>query len=157
MFVVDTAADLSRHVGQGLGVSDWLTLSESDVLGFAEVTRDRHWVHSDPVRAARETEYGGVLAQGFLVLSLVTDLTNQCLTIRGAKRWLNYGLERVRFLAPVVPGDRLRLKLTLDSLQASPAGTRLGLNCELERDGATKPVMVAAWIVIVIEEDSHVG
>jgi acyl dehydratase len=157
MLVVQTAADLNEHVGQVLGVSDWRTISESDVLDFAEVTRDRHWVHSDPVRAARETEHGGVLAHGFLVLSLVTDLTNQCFSILNATRWLNYGLERVRFLAPVVPGDPLRLKLTLNSLQSSPAGTRLGLDCELERPDAAKPVMVATWIVIVIEENSHAG
>jgi acyl dehydratase len=153
MLVVKDAAELSDQVGQILGVSDWLTLTERDVLAFAQVTRDRHWVHTDPERAARETEFGGVLAHGFLLLSLVTDLTNQCFDVQSATRWLNYGLDRVRFLAPVVPGDRLRLQLTLESIKPVEAMTRLTLGCELQRSGSDKPVMFATWLVMVVEDN----
>jgi acyl dehydratase len=151
MITTDTAQELSMLVGSELGISDWITLSEEDVLTFADVSRDRHWVHTDPERAARETEYGGVLAHGFHVLSLITDLSNQCYAIRGAERWLNYGLDRVRFTAPVRPGDELRLRLTLRGVAPREAATRLELDCVLELRDSPRPALAATWIVIVIE------
>ena len=151
--VVERAADLSPYVGAELGTSGWVALEEADVLAFADLTRDRHWIHTDPDRARSEAGLPGVLAHGFLALSLVTGLGNQCYTVRGARRWTNYGMERLRFTAPVCPGDELRLRLTLDALTPGPGGTtRLDLGCTLERRSAERPALVATWIVLV--EDS---
>ncbi|MCE0764613.1 hypothetical protein LWC35_17095 [Pseudonocardia kujensis] len=151
--VVDRAADLAPYVGAELGTSGWIALEEADVLAFAELSRDRHWVHTDPDRARSEAGLPGVLVHGFLALALVTELGNQCYTVRAARRWTNYGMERLRFTAPVFPGDELRLRLTLDALGPGPGGTaRLDLGCTLERRRGGRPALVATWIVLV--EDS---
>lgn len=151
--IVDRAADLAPYVGTELGTSGWIALEEADVLAFAELTRDRHWVHTDPDRARSEAGLPGVLVHGFLALSLITELSNQCYTVRNARRWTNYGMERLRYTAPVFPGDELRLRLTLDALTPGPGGaTRLNLGCTLERRSGERPALVATWIVLV--EDS---
>ncbi|MEK6438613.1 MaoC/PaaZ C-terminal domain-containing protein [Pseudonocardia sp. T1-2H] len=151
--VVDRAADLAPHVGTELGTSGWIALEEADVLAFADLTRDRHWIHTDPDRARSEAGLPGVLVHGFLALSLVTELGNQCYTVRDARRWTNYGMKRLRFTAPVFPGDELRLRLTLDALAPGTGGTtRLDLGCTLERRSGERPALVATWIVLV--EDS---
>ena len=148
--VVDTAADLQIHVGRELGVSGWAFLEEDDVLGFAAITHDRHWVHTDPRRARDEAGLDGLLAHGFLVLSTVTALAGQCYAVRDAVRWTNYGLDRIRFTAPVFPGDALRLRLTLQAVAPGPRGTtRLDLGCVLERRDADRPALAATWIVLV--------
>ncbi|MCP9955609.1 MaoC/PaaZ C-terminal domain-containing protein [Actinomadura madurae] len=149
---VDRATDLRTHVGTEIGVSGWASLEQDDVLGFAELTHDGHWIHTDPVRARAEAGLSGLLAHGFLMLSTVTALANQCYTIAKATRWTNYGLERVRFTAPVLPGDEFRLRLTLDAVAAGPgATTRLDLRCLLERRASERPAMAAVWIVLVEE------
>jgi len=154
VIIVDRAAELTPHIGAELGASRWITVSQQDVLTFADITHDGHWLHTDVDRAARETQYGGVLVQGFLLLALLTDLGNQCYEVRAATRWLNYGLDQVRFTAPVRPGDQLRLRLTLNSTSPTGAATRLTPGCTLELRGSERPAAVATWIVIVIEEDA---
>lgn len=150
--VVDRACELGEHVGNEIGISGWAALEEADVLGFAELTGDRHWIHTDSDRARTEAGLNGVLAHGFLVLSLITALGDQCYTVRRARRWTNYGLERLRFTAPVFPGDDLRLRLTLDEVAPGPAGTtRLDLGCLLERRNHDRPALVATWNVLVEE------
>jgi acyl dehydratase len=152
VITVARAEQLADHVGHELGVSDWISLSEQDIERFASVTRDRHWVHTDPERAARQTPFGGVIAHGFLVLALVTDLFGQCLDVRAATRWLNYGLDRVRFTAPVRPGDALRLRLGLAALELGAPSSRLDLDCTLELEGGDRPALVARWIAVAVEE-----
>lgn len=149
---VDRAADLQAHVGSEIGISGWASLEQDDVLGFAELTHDRHWIHTDPVRARDEAGLNGLLAHGFLVLSTVTALANQCYTIAKATRWTNYGLERIRFTAPVSPSDEFRLRLSLDAVAPGPGPTtRLSLGCRLERRASERPAMAATWIVLVEE------
>lgn len=150
--VVDRTADLHAHVGTEIGVSGWTFLEHDDVLGFAALTHDRHWIHTDPQRARDEAGLHDVLAHGFLVLSVVTALANQCYAVRDAVRWTNYGLDRIRFTAPVLPGDEFRLRLTLDALTPGRAATtRLDLGCVLERRGSDRPALAATWIVLVQE------
>lgn len=150
--VVESAGELGAHVGDEIGISGWAALEEADVLGFAELTRDRHWIHTDSVRARTEAGLAGLLAHGFLVLSLITALGDQCYTVRRARRWTNYGLERLRFTAPVFPGDEFRLRLTLDAVAPGPAGTaRLDLGCLLERRDSDRPALVTTWIVLLEE------
>ncbi|WP_236787705.1 MaoC/PaaZ C-terminal domain-containing protein [Amycolatopsis sp. GM8] len=149
---VGSAADLHAHIGSEIGISGWASLEQDDVLGFAELTHDRHWIHTDPARARDEAGLEGLLAHGFLVLSTVTALANQCYTIAGASRWTNYGLERIRFTAPVFPGDEFRLRLTVNAVEPGPGPTtRLVLGCLLERRAGARPALAATWIVLVEE------
>lgn len=157
MITVDRADELAAHVGAELGVSGWISLSEADIATFAAVTGDEHWLHTDPPRAARDAPFGGVIAHGFLALSLVTALSKQCYEVRSAVRWLNYGLDRIRFTAPLRPGQAVRLRLSLTDvqtdIQAAPEATRLTLHCVLETEASTVPVLVAEWIVLVFEPE----
>lgn len=152
MIVVDTARELIPHIGSEMGVSEWISLTQADIATFARVTGDDHWLHTDPVRAATEAPFGGVVAHGFLALSLVTALSRQCYDVGSAARWLNYGLDKIRFTAPVLPDQRLRLRLTLSALQPGTESTRIDLHCVLESEGAARPALVADWIVLVFED-----
>ena len=153
MIIVETVAALAPHTGQELGVSAWRSLSLEDLRGFGAVSGDAHWTHTDPVRAAAETPFGGVIAQGFLLLSLVTAMSHETYEIRGARRFLNYGVDNLRFTHPVKPGDRLRLRVALLEMQAQPrGGTRLTLRCTMEIEGASRPAFIANWIILAFEE-----
>ncbi len=155
MIVVDHPGELRLYVGQELGVSEWRSLTLEDLRGFGAITGDEHWIHTDPERAARETLYGGVLAHGFLLLSLVIGLAGQVYTVKGAKSWLNYGLDKVRFTHPVTLADRLRLRVTLSEVEPQPrGGTRLKLALALEIDGKARPALVADWISIAYTGDA---
>jgi acyl dehydratase len=151
LVIVDHAVDLAEHVGRELGVSDWILLDESVVAEFGRVTRDTHWVHMDAARTRRETPFGGTIAHGFLILALVTGLSAQCYAVRGAGRWLNYGVDRARFTAVVVAGSRVRLRLVLLELEPAKGGTRLRLGCTLELEGSERPAAVCEWICIAID------
>jgi acyl dehydratase len=146
---VETAAELAPLIGQELGISTWRAVTEAEVLRFAELTGDRHWLHTDPVRAARETPFGGVVAHGFLTLSLLTAMVGECLEVRAVRRWSNYGLDRLRFTHPVLPGDRLRARLTLTELTPDKAGaTRLRIGCTMEIEARPRPALVTDFIMV---------
>lgn len=153
MITVDHTAELAPFVGQELGVSEWITLDEESVTSFGRITGDTHWVHMDAERARRETPFGGIIAHGFLVLAIITGLSGQCYAVRGVRRWLNYGLDRVRFTAVVAAGSRLRLRLTLLALEPQKSGTRLRLGCAIELDASERPAAVCEWICIAFEEE----
>lgn len=153
MIEVNRAAELAPYVGTELGVSDWMTIDEAEIATFGRVTGDTHWVHMDPERARRETPFGGTIAHGFFVLAVVTALSGQCYAIRDARRWLNYGLDRVRFTAIVAAGSRVRLRLTLLALEPQRAGTRLRLGCTIELEGSERPAAVCEWICIAFDEE----
>lgn len=154
MITVSTVAELDPLIGTELGTSSWATLSARDIAAFAELTGDRHWLHTDRDRAKAEAPFGDAIAHGFLVLALLTGLANECYAIERAERWVNYGLERVRFTAPVLPDVPIRLRLALRDLQRrGSAPARLTLGCTVEKeDGA--PVMIADWVVLVVEEQA---
>lgn len=154
MIVVDSAGELRERVGSVLGESSWVTVPAERIAAFGKLTGDEHWIHVDRPRAKTDGPFGDVLAHGFLLLSLVTGLANECYAVRRAQRWTNYGLDRVRFTAPVTPADSLRLRLTLDSLEETTTGYRLVLGCILERKGSDRPAMIADWIVLITEGDS---
>jgi acyl dehydratase len=144
--------DLVAICGESLGVSNWTSLSERDLQEFGRLTGDEHWIHVDPERAAAEGPFGSVIAHGFLTLALITGLHNECYTIDAARRWVNYGLDRVRFLRPLTPGTDVRLEVTLEEVDIVPTGGRLRLGCSLvTRSG--DPVVVATWLVLVIEAE----
>ena len=141
-------AELSEHVGEHLGWSSWVEITQDDVNDFARVTRDEKWIHVDPERAARESPFGTTVAHGFLTLSLVSALLAEVLRVEGIAPPINYGLNRLRFPAPVPVGSRVRLGAELASVEEVQPGVRqVVVRSTIERDGGDKPVCVAESVV----------
>jgi acyl dehydratase len=136
-------ADLAALVGQPLADSEWLTVEQSRIDAFAEATSDHQWIHTDAQRAA-EGPFGTTIAHGFLTLSLLPVMLKTAYTVDDVRMGVNYGLNRVRFPAPVPSGSRLRARLKLLDFQPLPdGGAQLTLEATVEREGSTKPVCVA--------------
>lgn len=151
MIAFTSAAELEPHVGTVLGTSDWTTVASDAIAHFGRLTDDEHWIHVDRERAAREGPFGDVIAHGFLLLSLTTGLANQIYSVANATQWTNYGLDRVRFTAPVVAGSRVRLQLSLTDWTPTSTGYRIVLGCELQLEDSPRPALVSDWIVLIVE------
>lgn len=134
---------LSERVGTELGVSDWMEITQQRVDAFADATDDHQFIHVDPERAA-QTPFGGTVAHGYLTLSLVVPLAAQVEMDVGTPRMgINYGLDRVRFPAPVPVGSRIRARVVLDSVDEVPGGIHMKRTVTMEIEDADKPAMVA--------------
>ena len=143
--------DLRARVGQELGVSDWLTVDQSRIDLFAECTGDDQWIHVDVERARRESPFGAPVAHGYLTLSLLAPTALEIL-IRpaGITQAFNYGLDRVRFIAPVKVGSRIRNRIRLLSVDEKP-GARALLTTEntIEIEGEDKPALTAVALAMI--------
>ena len=135
-------ADLGPLVGQEIAVSDWIDVDQRRIDEFAHATGDRQWIHLDPVRAAAGP-FGTTIAHGFLTLSLLPLLSASAMEFGDAKMGVNYGLNRVRFPAPLPSGSRLRGRFKLLDYEAIEGGAQLVFEVTMEREGAAKPVCVA--------------
>jgi acyl dehydratase len=133
--------DLPRLVGAVLGESEPLEVTQEQVNLFADATHDHQWLHVDPVRAA-EGPFGGTIAHGFLTLALLPALFERTVTLEGAETFVNYGLNRLRFPAPVLVGSTVRLKVSLNDVKEVPGGVELALGFEIGEPGAAKPAAV---------------
>ncbi|GAB3771009.1 3-hydroxyacyl-thioester dehydratase HtdZ [Ramlibacter monticola] len=143
MKIFDSLAELPPLVGQELAVSDWITVTQRQIDLFADATGDHQWIHVDPERA-KAGPYGGTIAHGFLTLSLIPKMVESALDIRNQRMSVNYGLNRVRFPAPVPAGSRLRSRVRLLECQALPDdGLQIIWQITVEREGSDKPVCVA--------------
>src|SRR5579862_5597736 len=143
-------SDLVKHVGEEMGVSSWTMLDQARITEFAHCTGDHQWIHVDPERAARESPFGGTIAHGFLTLSLIAPMSFEVLVARVApKSVVNYGLEKVRFLAPVRSGKRVRNRIKLAAVEGRSNG-RFLVTTEntIEIEGETKPALLANAIAI---------
>lgn len=146
--VIENLDEMKNFVGREIGVTDWLRVTQERIQQFAEATEDRQWIHLDPERAKRESPYGTTIAHGFLTLSLVSHLMKQAVLIKSELRMaVNYGLNRVRFPAPVPAGSRIRGRFTLAALQELPKGVEAVFAVTVESEGKEKPCCVAEWIV----------
>ena len=130
-------------VGQHMGYSDWVTITQEQVNTFAEATGDHQWIHVDPERATAESPFGGPIAHGYLTLSLLIPMYSQVLVVSDAKMGVNYGLNKVRFPAPVPVGSKIRLTATLKDVEEVAGGLQLTVSAVIEAEGATKPVCIA--------------
>ena len=139
-------AELEGLVGTELGVSDWRIVTQQQVDGFADATDDHQWIHVDPERAARESPYGATVAHGFLSLSLIVALVSEVVEVSDARIGINYGLDRVRFPAPVPVGSRIRGRVVLAGFETLEGGAQLRFAVTVEREGSEKPCVVAEWI-----------
>src|SRR6476659_1030085 len=142
--------DIRARVGQEIGVSSWLTVDQARIDAFAEATEDRQFIHVDPDAAAK-TPFGGTIAHGFLSLSLLSRMGAEAMLIpEGVKMAVNYGLDRVRFLAPVRSGSRVRGRFTLDSIEEKAPGQLLMRHVvTVEIEGEDKPALSAIWLGLI--------
>ncbi|NMM36662.1 MAG: MaoC family dehydratase [Glaciimonas sp.] len=142
----DNLAQLRPLIGTEVAVGEWLEVSQQRIKLFAEATGDQQWIHTDEARAAAESPYGSTIAHGFLTLSLIPHLMAQTLRVHGARLSVNYGLNRVRFTAPVRAGKRIRARVTPLKIEDIPGGTQVTWKVVLEIEGSDKPACVAEMI-----------
>ncbi len=140
-----TLAELQARVGQDLGSSDWLTIAQERIDGFAQATGDHQWIHTDPARAATGP-FGAPVAHGFLTLSLVPVLSEAAFTVDDVRMGVNYGLNRVRFAAPVRVGSRVRGHFKLLSFEPLDGGAQMTVQATIELEGSSKPACVAETV-----------
>ena len=143
MTTTTTLAELPGLVGTELGTSDWYEVTQEAVNQFADATNDHQWIHIDIERAKNESPFGGPIAHGFLTLSLIVPLVAQVLSITDVKMGVNYGLNKVRFPAPVPVGSKIRLTATLKDVEEVAGGYQLTIAAVIEAEGAPKPVCIA--------------
>ncbi|OSC31593.1 enoyl-CoA hydratase [Mycobacterium vulneris] len=147
MRVISSIEEAVGAVGQELGVSDWTGVDQQRIDAFADVTGDHQWIHVDPERASSESPYGATIAHGFLTLSLIPALSKHNYRVDNAKMGINYGLNRVRFLAPVPAGSRVRVRSEiLAAAQVNDSTVDLTVRHTVELDGSAKPAAVAELI-----------
>jgi acyl dehydratase len=153
MRTITGLAELKDTEGELLGTSDWHEVTQKDIDTFADVTGDHQWIHVD-VERARQTPYGGTIAHGYYTLSLAPRFTEQILRLEGFAFALNYGLNRVRFPAPLPVGDKVRMNAKLANLEDIPGGVQMTLELTFEREGGGKPVCVAETLARLFTGDA---
>ncbi len=140
--------DLKPLVGQELGASDWIPVAQPMIDAFAEVTGDQQWIHLDTERAQRESPFGTTIAHGFLTLSLISQLHLQSVQIDKVKQTINYGLNRVRFPAPVPAGSLIRTRSQLQAWEeVGNTVVQLTWIVRVDVQGQAKPALVAEWVL----------
>ena len=142
--------EIALKVGQEVGVSDWIAIDQARIDAFADVTEDRQFIHVDPEAAAR-TPFGGTVAHGFLTLSLLSQMAAGVMLVPPTvKMAVNYGFERVRFIAPVRSGKRVRGRFRLDRFEEKrPGQWQFVHEVTVEIEGEDKPALVADWIGLI--------
>jgi len=147
-------AALQERIGHELGVSSWRAVPQGDIDCFAAVPGARQFVHVDPIRAARESPFGGTIAHGFLTLSLLSAFALEAVPwIEGCRVGVNYGFDRIRFIAPVVSGARIRGRFVLsDCTRRSASEVMVRYKVTVEIEGSERPALVADWITLAILE-----
>jgi acyl dehydratase len=134
--------EVKAHIGEELGVSDWLLVTQEKIDEFAAVTGDDQWIHVD-VERAKETPFGGTIAHGYYTLSLAPRFSYDMFNFEGFAFGINYGLNRVRFPAPMPVGGRVRMRAKLAAVEEIPGGAQITTELTFEREGGEKPVCVA--------------
>ena len=143
--------EIRAKVGQPIGTSDWIEVGQDRISDFAEATEDRQFIHTDPIAAASHTPFGGTIAHGFLSLSLLSRMAADVMQVPDTtKMAVNYGLDRVRFLAPVKAGKRVRGHFTLDGAEEkAPGQLLLKHSVTVEIEGEEKPALTAQWLGLI--------
>jgi acyl dehydratase len=142
--------EIRAKIGEEIGVSSWLSVDQGRIDAFADATEDRQFIHTDPAAAA-QTPFDGTIAHGFLTLSLLSRMGAEAMLIPdGVKMAVNYGLDRVRFLAPVRSGKRVRGRFTLDSVEEkAPGQVLMRHTVTVEIEGEDKPALTAQWLGLI--------
>lgn len=146
--VLESLQSLKDYAGSEIGTTAWLTITQERIQQFADATGDHQWIHVDPERARRESLYGSTVAHGFLTLALMSHFMREAIQWPPSIRQIiNYGLDRVRFPAPVRAGDRIRARIRLQSCKELEGSLKAVFEITIEAEGAEKPCCVAEWIL----------
>jgi len=146
--IIEGVQELKGLVGKEAGASDWFEVTQSRINAFADATEDHQWIHVDVERAKADSPFHATIAHGFLTLSLLPHLVSQAVKVQGDfKMGINYGLNRLRFVSPVLAGSNVRARLTLQSVEDVPGGNQITWSVTCEIEGGTKPALVAEWLV----------
>jgi acyl dehydratase len=140
--VINGLDALKSKVGEELGVSDWVEVTQAAIDAFADATGDHQWIHVDPERA-KDTPFGGTIAHGLYTLSLGPQLSYSLFEVQGVAFGLNYGYNKVRYPAPLPVGSKVRMRATLTAADDIPGGLQMTITQTFEREGGDKPVCVA--------------
>jgi acyl dehydratase len=143
MSTTTTMAELPALKGSELGNSEWVEVTQDRVNLFADATGDHQWIHVDVDRAKAESPFGGPIGHGYLTLSLLIPMWSEVLVVSDATMGVNYGLNKVRFPAPVPVGSKLRLTATLKDVEEVAGGLQVTVTAVIEAEGAPKPVCIA--------------
>jgi acyl dehydratase len=149
-------ADLEAARGERIGASAWITVTQELIDQFAELTNDRQWIHVDPERARRESPLGTTIAHGFLTLSLLSSMIEQCISFPTARAGFNYGFDRIRFVAPVPVNARIRGVFALEDVRPIAGGADVTWNAEVEVEGSAKPALSARWLTRTLFREAPV-
>jgi acyl dehydratase len=144
--IFQNLGELKKMVGQEVGTSDWHPVTQETINMFADATLDHQWIHIDPQRAKKESPFGGPIAHGYYTLSLAPYLMDQILGVQEKKMGVNYGLNKLRFTAPVPIPSRVRLRATLAQIEEIKGGMQATFNLQFEVEGKDKPACVAEAI-----------
>lgn len=153
--VFEQLTDMQSFVGQELGLSDWMSIEQSRINAFANVTEDLQWIHTNPERAKRHSPYKTTIAHGFLILSLAPKIMQATLKVKNVGMAINYGLDRVRFVNATPAGAMIRARVTLMSFEEQELGGKYKLLVTYEIKGQEKPACVAEFIVMAYTESNH--
>jgi acyl dehydratase len=146
--VVETLHDLKSFAGREIAVTDWFIVTQDRIQQFAEATEDRQWIHLDSERAQKESPYGSTIAHGFLTLSLLSHFMKQAIHIQsGIRMAVNYGLNRVRFPAPVRVDSMIRARVTMQTLNELSDSVEVIFSVCVEVQGTEKPCCISEWVV----------
>jgi len=145
---LETLQSLNAYSGREIAVTGWLLITQERVQQFADATEDHQWIHINPERAQRESPFGATIAHGFLTLSLLGYFLREAIQIQsGVRLTINYGMNRVRFPAPVRVGSRIRARVSLQSCRDLPDGVEAVYGFSVEVEGSEKPCCAAEWIL----------
>ena len=150
MRVFEGLDQVEAAIGEHVGHSDWMEITQERIDAFADATGDHQWIHVDPERAA-QGPYGATIAHGYLTLSLIPVLGNQVMEINGFRMMINYGSDKVRFPAPVPVGSRIRAGVELTSLETKTSGVQLTSRVTVEIEGGDRPAVVADTVRLMVE------
>jgi acyl dehydratase len=142
-------AEMAKHVGEEMGVSEWVTVDQARVNKFADATGDHQWIHVDVERAKRELPTKGTIAHGYLTLSLIPMLTSEIMRIDGVSRGINYGSNKVRFTNMVPTGSRVRARTKLIAAEPKSGGMQMTNEVTIEIEGQDRPACIAETIGLV--------
>ena len=145
--VLDKPESLKDYAGKEVAVTGWMPVEQERISRFADVTDDRQWIHVEPERAAKESPYGATVAHGFLTLSLLSRFLMQSIRVEDIRMGVNYGLNKVRFPAPVTAGSKIRARFTLQSVEDIKGGLQTVWDVVIECEGSEKPCCVAEWLI----------
>lgn len=146
--IIEGIEELKSLIGQEVGASDWFEVTQSRINDFADATEDHQWIHIHVERAKTDSPFHSTIAHGFLTLSLLPHLVSQAVKVQGDfKMGINYGLNRLRFVSPVLAGSRVRARLTLQSVEDFTGGNQITWSVTCETEGGQKPALVAEWLV----------